>query len=56
MSEIIILDQAPAILTKDSQWLSRFKPVMKQGSIIVLPPDAILVLPPKQSEAQRKDN
>lgn len=46
MNEIIILNEAPAILTKDGQWASRVKPNLKRGSIIVLPPDAVLVMPP----------
>lgn len=43
-----ILDYFPIILTKDSNWTKR-KVVAKEGAIILLPQDAILVKP-KETE------
>lgn len=44
MEEIIILSKIPVVLTKQVGW----KPMtpVKEGAIIVLPEDAILVIPP----------
>jgi hypothetical protein len=44
--EIEILDKAPIILTKDKDWDSAIK--MEPGAIIILPDDAVLVIPPKE--------
>lgn len=40
---ITILDAAPAILTKDSEWARKTDSILKSGSIIVLPEDAVLI-------------
>jgi len=48
MNEIVILKKFPTILTRDVSFLDKIKSAMgkdgiKPGSIIFLPPDAILV-------------
>jgi hypothetical protein len=46
MSEIKVLETFPIVFTKDKTW----KPTSpKPGAIIVLPEDAILVLPVKET-------
>lgn len=48
MNTIKIIDKVPIILTKDGNWLNVWgKDVkMTSGSIVLLPQDAVLVLPP----------
>jgi hypothetical protein len=50
MNEITILDKLPIVFTKDADWLSLHKTVAKEGGIILLPPDAVLVIPPEEKE------
>lgn len=45
MSDIEILNEYPVIFTKDRDWVES-RPVVKPGSIVVLPDDAILCVPP----------
>lgn len=48
-TEPTILFTVPAILTKDTKWVRNQKTKLKQGSIIILPQDAVLVcLPPEK--------
>lgn len=53
MKEIIILYEFPLILTKDKHFISQLKdwkekapPHYRGGRILVIPEDAILVMPP----------
>lgn len=45
--QIRILTEYPAILTKDKEWANRYKPRIEPGAIVILPEDAVLVLPPE---------
>lgn len=48
MNQIIILNKWPTILTKDASFAANFEEIFKaqkvEGSIIILPQDAILVV------------
>lgn len=45
MKAIRVLTKFPVILTKDKQFLEQLKHPAKEGSIFILPDDAVLVLP-----------
>ena len=60
MSEITILERFPIILTKDRKWLSDTKSNLVEqkglhdGSIVILPDDAILVSRPIEMAENKK--
>lgn len=43
--EITILDRYPIILTKDEDFIKKRKKPVKEGDLILLPNDAVLVIP-----------
>lgn len=47
MDEILILNKFPIVLTKSRDWAESLKHPIKDGMIIVLPEDAILVSLPE---------
>lgn len=55
MNEIIVLDKAPIIFTKDKEWVELFNPRTEPGSIIILPQDAVLVVAPTKETTQEKE-
>lgn len=52
MTKITILHEYPVVLTKDADWMNRTKPTMKPGAIVILPADAVLVIPPENIEVK----
>lgn len=46
MNQIRIIKGYPAILTKDATWMSITKPRIVPGAVIILPEDAVLIMPP----------
>lgn len=56
--EIIILDKPPTILTKNRDWAKDMarRSLRKEGEIIVLPEDAILVVSPIYETKTNKTN
>lgn len=48
MKEITIIYDLPIVFTKDSVWLDSYaKNAFKPGQIVLLPDDAVLVVPPQ---------
>jgi hypothetical protein len=47
--DITILFIAPAIFTKDSNWAGKMH-TLEPGSIVILPEDAVLVIPPNPKD------
>lgn len=43
MKKIKVFKTPPAILTKDREWAVKNKAVLKEGAVIILPEDAVLI-------------
>ena len=54
MKDIQIIPDVPAIFTKDKEWVKQ-NHIVQNGSIVLLPEDAVLVMPPIIKEVRNGD-